>query len=482
MKSCGHSSCVLLISDTGPRAASLEAVLRSEGYGITVARGYEEALEKLSSERVSLILLDLAANGSSHAELLRAMHTKQARSAVLTSSVEADGTAALDPCAREPRRANLEAVFRSVRDGIVTVQRERRVLELNEAACRLFGLRREEVLGRELDALPFEGCKGKVLEALARCLERQETVELHRMECLLRGKQRGRVVDVTISPLLDGGGALSGAVVVMRDETRLALLERDTGQRKEFEGMVGMSRSMQRVYALVEDLADLDTTVLITGESGTGKELVAEALHARGGRAQGPLVRVNCTALAENLLESELFGHVKGAFTGAVADREGRFERAHGGTILLDEVGDISPGMQMRLLRVLQHREFERVGDPSPRRVDVRVVAATNRDLKEKVRKGEFREDLYYRLKVVEIHLPPLRERREDIPLLVEHFTGHFNRKLERAVQGVSDEVRRLLAEHAWPGNVRELEHALEHAVILARSEVLTLEDLPQDL
>ncbi len=201
-----------------------------------------------------------------------------------------------------------------------------------------------------------------------------------------------------------------------------------------------------------------------------------------GGRKDKPLVKVNCSTLSENLLESELFGHVKGAFTGAVSDRIGRFQKADGGTIFLDEIGDISPRMQSSLLRVLQEKEFERVGDSKPLRVDVRVIAATNKDLEEKVKRGEFREDLYYRLKVVELSLPPLRDRKEDIPLLVEHYLKQFNAKFHKQIDAVSAEVEKIFMNYPWPGNVRELKHALEHAFILCRADTITAELLPSHL
>jgi transcriptional regulator with PAS, ATPase and Fis domain len=274
----------------------------------------------------------------------------------------------------------------------------------------------------------------------------------------------------------------SGAVVVIRDETRIADLERDLRERRQFHNIIGKSRQMQEVYTLIENLADVQTTVLISGESGTGKELVAEAIHYKGVRKDMPLVKVSCSALSESLLESELFGHVRGAFTGAVKDKTGRFQRADGGTIFLDEIGDISPRTQLQMLRVLQEMEFERVGDSSPVRVDVRVIAATNRDLAERVRSGEFREDLYYRLKVIELALPPLRERTDDIPILLEHFIGKFNQRLGRNIAGVSAEVSRLCMEYPWPGNIREFEHALEHGFILCRQSTITLEHLPKNI
>ncbi|MBI5640505.1 MAG: sigma-54-dependent Fis family transcriptional regulator, partial [Nitrospirae bacterium] len=302
----------------------------------------------------------------------------------------------------------------------------------------------------------------------------------YRIECR-NGTRSGCVVSISASPLLDMQQIFSGAVMIIRDETRLAGLERDLGERRHFHEIVGGSKRMQEIYALIEDLTDVQTTVLVTGESGTGKELVAEALHYRGGRSHKQLVKVNCSALSENLLESELFGHVKGAFTGAMKDKIGRFQRADGGTIFLDEIGDISPRIQLRLLRVLQEMEFERVGESTPLKVDVRVLAATNQDLTEKVRTGEFREDLYYRLKVIEITLPPLRERTEDIPLLIGHFLEKFNKKMNKEIIAVSSDVQKIFMDYPWKGNIRELEHTVEHAFILCRQNTITVDHLPRN-
>jgi transcriptional regulator with PAS, ATPase and Fis domain len=271
-------------------------------------------------------------------------------------------------------------------------------------------------------------------------------------------------------------------VAVIRDETRLDELEKVLQHRNRFYHIIGSSLVMRKLYALTEALADVQTTVLINGESGTGKELFAAALHNSGSRKNGPFVKVNCSALSENLLESELFGHIRGAFTGAIADKIGRFEKAHGGTILLDEIGDISLGMQMRLLRVLQEHEVERVGDSTTRKIDVRVIAATNQNLSEKVQQGTFRQDLYYRINVVRLMLPPLRERTDDIAQLIAHFLDIFNKKFGKSIRLVSDDVMTLLLRHPWPGNVRELEHVIEHACIICRSDVITVADLPQDL
>lgn len=244
--------------------------------------------------------------------------------------------------------------------------------------------------------------------------------------------------------------------------------------------MLGSSDSIQEVFDLIEAVADTDSTVLILGESGTGKELVAKGLHYNSSRRDKPFVPINCGAIPENLLESELFGHVKGAFTGAVSSREGRFEIAKGGTIFLDEIGDMSPTLQVKILRVLQEREFEPVGGTRSKKADVRIVAATHKDLEKAVREETFREDLYYRLNVIPICMPPMRERRDDVPILVEHFIKKFNKEKGRKLKGLSPEAMDSLINYSWPGNVRELENLMERLVILKREGEVALEGLPE--
>jgi transcriptional regulator with PAS, ATPase and Fis domain len=239
---------------------------------------------------------------------------------------------------------------------------------------------------------------------------------------------------------------------------------------------------MQKVYELISSVASTNATVLIRGETGTGKELVARAIHYNSSRCDHPFVAVSCAALPEDLLESELFGHVKGAFTGAISDRKGRFERADEGTLFLDEIGNISLRVQAKLLRVLGSKEFEKVGGTEPMKADVRLIAATNRNLEEKIRSSEFREDLYYRLNVVQIGLPPLRERKEDIPLLVGHFISKFNGEIRRSISSVSQEAMGILVHYNWPGNVRQLENAIEHAFIQCSSGFIQPEHLPQEI
>jgi DNA-binding NtrC family response regulator len=260
-------------------------------------------------------------------------------------------------------------------------------------------------------------------------------------------------------------------------ELRAALAE-----RHRVEGIIGESGPMQEVLSVVRRVASSDATVLIRGESGTGKELIAKALHYASPRAASALVKVNCAALTESLLEAELFGHEKGAFTGAVTARKGRFELADGGSLFLDEIGDLPPHLQVKLLRVLQEREFERVGSSRPIKVDVRLLAATHRNLETLVREGRFRDDLYYRINVVTIQLPPLRERREDLPLLIDHFLRAFANKNGKPIRGLTREAREALLRYDYPGNVRELENLIERAVVLTRDDVVGLTDLPLTL
>jgi DNA-binding NtrC family response regulator len=263
----------------------------------------------------------------------------------------------------------------------------------------------------------------------------------------------------------------------LRDENRRLRHEVESYHR--FEQLLGRSAPMQAVFAAIDKAAPTPSTVLVRGETGTGKELVARALHQRSARAAGAFVAISCGALNESLLESELFGHVKGAFTGAMTDRVGVFEAADGGTLFLDEIGDVPPAVQVRLLRVLQEREVQRLGETRCRKVDVRLVAATHKDLETERDAGRFREDLYYRLNVMQLEVPPLRQRREDIPLLVEHFLEKYGRQIGKAVAGFSPAALALLADHHWPGNVRELENAVERAVILHESGLIEPGHLP---
>jgi DNA-binding NtrC family response regulator len=263
-------------------------------------------------------------------------------------------------------------------------------------------------------------------------------------------------------------------------EENLSLRQR-LEDRYRFENIIAKSSKMQRVIEVIKVVAKSNATVLITGESGTGKELVARAIHLQSHRRSKPFVAVSCAALPESLLESELFGHEKGSFTGAYAQKKGKFEFANGGTLFLDEVGEMSANIQVHLLRVLEEKEFTRVGGNEPIKVDVRVISATNKDLRRAIEKQEFREDLYYRLNVVNIELPPLRERKEDVPLLAQHFLNKFAQENQKEIDGFSPEATEFLLDYDWPGNVRELENAIERAIILAKGGLVTIADLPHE-
>jgi DNA-binding NtrC family response regulator len=253
-------------------------------------------------------------------------------------------------------------------------------------------------------------------------------------------------------------------------------------KKYKFENIIGDSEKMHQIFETIEKVADTDSTILILGESGTGKELIAKAIHYNSYRREGPFIPVNCAAIPSELLESELFGHEKGAFTNAIRTRIGRFELANGGTVFLDEIGDMSPNLQSKLLRVLQERQFERIGGVKTVKIDIRIIAATHQDLKVAVEQGKFRQDLYYRLNVIPIQIPPLRERKSDIPLLVHHFLNHFNRSKKRKIEGINNEALNRFLEYLWPGNVRELENIIERIVILTNNDSITVQDLPEKI
>jgi len=276
--------------------------------------------------------------------------------------------------------------------------------------------------------------------------------------------------------------SVSKAAQMSQTERQNRELRRSLEERYGKHNIIGRSKTMRQVLEMIDRVAPSSSSVLITGESGTGKELVAQALHYASPRKNGPFVSVNCMALNPGVLESELFGHEKGSFTGAVVQRRGRFEAAHKGTLFLDEVGELSLDFQIKLLRFIQERTFERVGGTSPVQVDIRLVVATNKDIREAVERGDFREDLYYRLNVVNIHVPPLRERVEDIPLLAEHFLAKFSRENDKQLKGFTPGAMQVLTAYSWPGNVRQLENVVERCVVLARGDYLDLEDLPPEL
>jgi len=376
--------------------------------------------------------------------------------------------------------SDLEAILDALVEGIVTLGPRRNVIGINRAACEILEIDRAEALAADCRSL-----FGPQFCAQASTL-RQSVEEGSAVDNLLARLQTPRgqtkVLDFRTKPLPSNAGTKPGSLVVFRDVTELIELREDIARRYRLHNIVGKSKPMQEVFRLIEEVADSDATVLIEGESGTGKELVARAIHYLGPRADGPLVAVNCSALAEGVLESELFGHVEGAFTGALRDKRGRFEAAEGGTIFLDEIGDITPGIQIKLLRVLQERIVERVGSEEPKPVNIRVLAATHRPLAQLVAQGRFRQDLYYRLRVVPIELPPLRARRDDLPLLAQHFVDRFRAETGRPIVRLSQAALTLLIDYSWPGNVRELENAIEYAFVKCRNGEIAPGHLPPEL
>jgi PAS domain S-box-containing protein len=382
-----------------------------------------------------------------------------------------------DP-SEDPRWTRL--ILDSVADGVFTVDREGRITSFNRAAERITGFSREEAIGQYCHEIfraniCFEGCP------LKRTAETEESII--NLEVNILNKQNQEVpISISTAVLRDESGRLIGAVETFRDLSLIRELHQEISKRYSFQDIVSRSEAFMRIFQVLPDIAESDATVLVLGESGTGKELFAAAIHNLSHRRKGPFVKVNCGALPDTLLESELFGYKKGAFTDARRDKPGRFKLAEGGTLFLDEIGDLSLGTQVKLLRVLEKKEYEPLGGVRTERADVRIVAATHRDLEELVAEGRFREDLFYRLNVIRIEIPPLRERPEDIPLLIEHFLTKLNRKSGKQIKGISPEAMKILLNYPYPGNVRELQNILEHAVILCKGVEIQSSHLPSYL
>jgi len=366
----------------------------------------------------------------------------------------------------------------NVSDGILAHDLSRRIFHFNKAAEEITGYKREEVIGKDChDIFPGRLCGGKCLFCEDPVPTGPGTVKREIDISTKHGERR--TVDTTLRMMSDVAGRDVGVLLSFHDVTRERALARRVGEINQFSGIIGHDEKMLEIYDLIRDLADTDVPVLIQGESGTGKELVAAAIHNEGHRGNKLFVPINCGALPESLLESELFGHVKGAFTGAIRDKKGRFELADGGTIFLDEIGDISAAMQVKLMRVLQEGTFERVGSETTVKVDVRVISATNKDLQEEIAEGRFRDDLYYRLSVVPLWLPPLRERRNDIPLIAEHILklALKNRKQGDAV--ISPSAMDAMLSYSWPGNVRELQNWLQFSLVKCKGGEILPEHFP---
>jgi two-component system response regulator HydG len=383
-----------------------------------------------------------------------------------------------------------ETVVNTIQDGLMVVDRAGTILSVNRALEAITGYSKEDLIGSPCSALHCDICEIARDENGDHWCVLFRTGSLKMRRCTLARKD-GRYVHVlkNASLLHDSNGNTIGAVETLTDLTeiiqkdhQIEAFQREIRSQDRFHGILGTSASMQKVFSLIDSATQSDAPVIIFGESGTGKELVAEAIHETGARRGKPFVKVNCAALNESLLESELFGHVKGAFTGAYRTRKGRFEAARGGDIFLDEIGDLPLSTQVKLLRVLEEMVIERVGENTPIQVDVRIVSATNKDLEGLVEKGLFREDLFYRINVIPISVPPLRARVEDIPLLAQTFFRRVRMKTGKDIQGISEEAMKKLVDYHWPGNVRELKSAFEYAFVSCQDSIIQPHHLPPNI
>jgi len=517
-----QETAILIVDDEESLRNTFQFFLTHQGYGhVVTAASFDEAVAEIGRRSFDLIVSDIVLEGHSGIDFLKKVREmnidcpvvmvtgyptvetaaeavrlgafdyipkpvekdtllKTARLALQQRRLEQEKKKA--ELERERYRSFLEAVFNSVTDAVVTVDNELNIMEMNPAARILFnelhpGIGEHDSMLQLCGKNEFASIKDNLLTVL----KKGEEITEHRFECHPATDGPGKVLSICSAPLKDGSGGTEGVVMVLRDMSP-KIQVKEGGRRRSFHRFIGQSDAMQAVYTMIENVGRVDLAVLITGESGTGKELAAEALHLESRRRERPLVKVDCTAIPENLLESELFGHKKGSFTGADRDRMGRILQADGGTLFLDEIGDISSMMQLRLLRFLQESTFYPVGRDTPIQVDVRVIAATNVNLKEKVLQGKFREDLYFRLRVIDVILPPLRERDDDVLLLANHFINKIAHKIGKDINGLSGQAAEVLRKYAWPGNVRELEHIMERSCVLCSGPTVVVENLPAEI
>ncbi len=513
-----YSARILIVDDEESIRQTFEIFLYSEGYRfVKTVKTFDEAIEAVTGEEYDLVISDIVLKGPCGTDLLKELRGLGVKCPVvmitgfpnLESASESIRHGAFDYLPKpvnkatllrftkqalmhwdlenkarrlqkenEKYRLYLETIFRSVSDVIITVDLDMQIVELNETAKQWLKVRGAEEL-TDLSQLP-EGVNLACLEDVRKVLQEKVDVRKHLIECCPLDNKT-KMISLSASPLWGENKEFQGVVLVARDitiEEPHAIKE----TRSRFHDYIGSSPVMQKVYRLIENIGKVDTAVLVTGESGTGKELAAEALHAESSRRDKPLVKVDCVSVAEELLESELFGHKKGAFTGADRDRQGRLLQADGGTLFLDEIGDISPRTQLLLLRFLQEKTFTPVGENESIRVDARIIAATNVDFQKAVAEGKFREDLYYRLRVIEVKLPPLRERVGGVSMLATHFLTLYCTQHNKNIATISDQAMACMTSYRWPGNVRELKHVIERACVLCDGPVLLLKHLPEEL
>ncbi len=511
---------ILVVDDEESLRHTFKIFLKREGYGpIVLASSFDEAVLELSNCDFDLIISDIVLGGNTGIDLLKRIRELKMDCPVIMVTgypnvetvsdalrlgafdyiqkpVEKDQLLRTSRLAlqqyrlqkekekaeeeKEKYRSYLDTIFRSVSDAILTTDDDMNIIKMNQSARSLFATINPAIEeGANLAAVCDDDKACFFKEDIEKVLRSGIEITEHRIEFITHSDKQ-KIVSLCVSPLEDGRGGTRGVAIVIRDMTAIA--PEQSKQRATFHRMIGSSPVMQTVYTMIENVGKVDSAVLITGESGTGKELATEALHLESHRKNRPLVKVDCTAIPENLLESELFGHKKGSFTGADEDRMGRILQADGGTLFLDEIGDVSSMMQLRLLRFLQEKTFYPVGRDTPIQVDLRVIAATNVNLKEKVQQGKFREDLYFRLRVIDIILPPLRERVGDISLLANHFLEHYTAQMGKPITGISDQAMELLTRYSWPGNIRELEHVIERSAVLCTDATISKEQLPQEI
>ncbi len=374
-----------------------------------------------------------------------------------------------------------ENIVNSLNEGIIAHDINRKIFFFSKSAERITGIKASDIVGKDCHEVFSPNLCG---ENCSFCEDYVPPKFDHKdySTVLLDGKGNRKELEVSVTALRDEKSNPIGVVALFNDKTTLSNLKRQLKEEEEFRGMIGQDHKMQDIYQLIRDLAQCDFPVSISGESGTGKELVARAIHEESPRREKLFVPINCGALPEGTLESELFGHVKGAFTGAIRDKKGRFELADGGTLFLDEVGELSQAIQVKLLRVLQEGIFEPVGSERSKSVDVRIISASNKDLKDMIKKEKFRDDLYYRLAVVPVDLPPLRDRRNDIPILAEFFLSQIGKKLGRPTLQLSKEALSLMMSYSWPGNVRQLQNAIQFTTIKCHDTIILPEHLPPEI
>jgi len=373
-----------------------------------------------------------------------------------------------------------EAILESISDGVFTVDLEWHITSFNRAAEEITGISRKEAIGRFCSEV-FRSSMCEAECALRHSLKTGKQV-IGKSGYMIDSDGARIPISVSTAVIRDAAGGVVGGAETFRDLSEIEALRQELEGRFHIGDLTSRSPLLQKVFEVLPAVSTSQSTVLILGETGTGKELIARTIHSLSARRKGPFVAVNCGALPDTLLESELFGYKAGAFTGATKDKPGRFAMAAGGTLFLDEIGEVSPASQVRLLRLIQERTYEPLGATRSESADVRIIVATNKDLAEEMRKGSFREDLFYRVNVVRVVLPPLRRRKEDIPILVEQFITHFNRLQQKSIKGIAAEALSLLMAHDWPGNIRELENAIERAFILCDKGFIGIEHLPEAL